>query len=83
MSNDRIKILSEILEREFRKAKDIPADVDIDVRFTEDETIEVAFQCMEYVMEIGSDDDYFSFHEVEGDDHVKFDFPPDWLEEVE
>lgn len=73
-------VLGEIIAREFRRVKEIEPDVDIKVEFTEDETIVVTFSCKEYVMEIGSDDDYFWFRDEDTDDYVQFDYPPDWPE---
>jgi predicted nucleotidyltransferase len=70
----------EIVAREFRKAKKLADDVSIDVEFTDDETIIVSYPGERYVMTIGSDDDYFWFHNEKNDDVVSFDYPSDWIE---
>jgi hypothetical protein len=77
-----IKSYAEIVEREFRKAKKLENDVSIDVEFTDDETIIVSYPGERYVMTIGSDDDYFWFHNEKNDDVVSFDYPEDWPSEV-
>lgn len=75
-----IKPFEIIVEREFRKAAKIPDDVPVTVEFTEDETIIVTYADQRFVMEIGSDDDYFWFHNEATNAVVTFDYPDDWPE---
>ena len=70
----------EILEREFRKAANLPDDAQVSVKFTDDETIVVTVNGAKWTMVIGSDDDYFWFQLENSDQQVRFDFPQDWLD---
>jgi hypothetical protein len=73
----------QIVEREFRKAAGILEGIPITVVFTEDETIDIDADGIKYQMQIGSDDDGFSFVEQNVDTGfvpfvVEFAFPRDW-----
>lgn len=70
----------EIIEREFRKAADVPIGTRIVVDFPEDEeVINVYVDGIHWVMHVGSDDDNFYFiNELE--DVLEFDFPQDWID---
>lgn len=63
-----------IITREFKKAsgaKQVLVQIDL-----ENERIEVTADGKKFVMEIGSDDDCFTF--VRGKQVISFDFPKDW-----
>ncbi len=68
-----------ILEREFRAAAKLSPDAQVVVDFPEEEVICITVNGKKWVMEIGSDDDYFWFRDDTGD-VVRFDFPDDWDE---
>lgn len=74
---------SEIVEREFRLAAEVPDSHPVSVVFNDDEeTITVTTPDAEWVMEIGSDDDYFWFSKTGpgGGRVIRFDYPDDWIE---
>jgi hypothetical protein len=79
-----------ILIREFAKQR--PQAKHIDVFWPEEEVIVASIDGTLYAMEIGSDDDYFLFINVNSwtpnyltpfiyyhNDSIKFDYPEDWL----
>lgn len=73
-----------IIAREFRTALGLSVSTPVKVAFdAEAENITVTLPSGLYRMEIGSDDDEFSFrrltHADGVTDYVSFPFPPDWI----